>query len=197
MLNHTQDADIGESLYLRNEVLYDFLYGDIEGKIILYITIFLITIIGPILIFGIVVFETFGGDSQKRTIINRLLSGLLMNCALLGIIIGVSRIIRDGYGLIDPQLEICIRSAPRMIMIIAAYLYYFSLTIWRYLFIVVWKRMRGVQDEFFSIFITKTIYVFSIWLTMTRICLGFPPNQNAFIRFTNNSMTNAKTKAYW
>ena len=197
MLNHTQDTDSGVNLYLRNEVLYEFLYGDIEGKIILYITIFLITIIGPLSMFGIVIFETFGGDPQKRTIINRLLSGFLMNCAILGIIIGVSRIIRDGYGLINSQLEICIRTAPRMIMIIAGYLYYFSLTIWRYLFIVVWKRMRGVQDEFFSIFITKTIYVCSIWLTMTRILVASPPNQNAFIHFTEKSTANTTTKAFW
>ena len=124
MLNDTQDADSGEDLYLKNKVLYNYLYGDIEWKIILYTTIFLIMFVGPILMFGIVVFEIFGGDSQKRTIINRLLSGFLINAAIFGIMIGVSRIVRDCYGLVDSRLSLFIRVA-RMNAKIASYMFSF------------------------------------------------------------------------
>ena len=192
MLNDTQDADSGEDLYLKNKVLYNYLYGDIEWKIILYTTIFLIMFIGPILMFGIVVFEIFGGDSQKRTIINRLLSGFLINAAIFGIMIGVSRIVRDCYGLVDSRLGLFIRVA-RMNVKIACYMFFFCLTIWRYLFIVVWKRMRGVQDNFFSTFISLSIYAFSAWFTVAKLTIGFHPNQVLFIYLSDKPMTNSTT----
>ena len=193
MLNDTQEADSAEDLYLKNEVLYNYLYGDIEWKIILYSTIFLIFFIGPILMLGIVIFEIFGGDSQKRTILNRLLSGFLINAAIFGVIIGVSRIVRDCYGLVDSRLGLFIRVA-RMNVKIASYLFFLCLTIWRYLFIVVWKRMRGVQDNFFSTFISLSIYVFSVWLTMAKIIIGFHPNQVLFIYLSEKPMANSTTK---
>ena len=192
MLNDTQDADSGEDLYLKNKVLYNYLYGDIEWKIILYTTIFLIMFVGPILMFGIVVFEIFGGDSQKRTIINRLLSGFLINAAIFGIMIGVSRIVRDCYGLVDSRLSLFIRVA-RMNSKIASYMFFFCLTIWRYLFIVVWKRMRGVQDNFFSTFISLSIYAFSAWFTVAKLTIGFHPNQVLFIYLSDKPMTNSTT----
>ena len=192
MLNDTQEADSAEDVYLKNEVLYNYLYGDIEWKIILYTTIFLILIIGPILMFGIVIFEVFGGDSQKRTILNRLLSGFLINAAIFGVIIGVSRIVRDCYGLVDSRLGLFIRVA-RMNVKIASYLFFLCLTIWRYLFIVVWKRMRGVQDNFFSTFISLSIYAFSAWVTIAKLTIGFHPNQVLFIYLSDKPMTNSTT----
>ena len=192
MLNDTQDDDFAEDFYLKNEVLYNYLYGDIEWKIILYTTIFLILIIGPILMFGIVIFEVFGGDSQKRTILNRLLSGFLINAAIFGVIIGVSRIVRDCYGLVDSRLGLFIRVA-RMNVEIASYLFFLCLTIWRYLFIVVWKRMRGVQDNFFSTFISLSIYAFSAWVTIAKLTIGFHPNQVLFIYLSDKPMTNSTT----
>ena len=54
------------------ELLYESLYGGTQGKILLYWSIFQFSFVGPVLMFGIVIFEMFGGDSQKRTIINRL-----------------------------------------------------------------------------------------------------------------------------
>ena len=193
MLNDTQDADFAEDLYQKNEVLYNYLYGDIEWKIILYSTIFLILFIGPILMFGIVIFEIFGGDSQKRTIINRLLSGFLINAAIFGIMVGVSRIVRECYGLVDSRLGLFMTVA-RMIVRIASYNFFFCLTIWRYLFIVVWKRMRGIQDNFFSIFISLSIYAFSVWVTIARLIIGFHPNQLLFIYLSDKPMTNSTTK---
>ena len=190
MINDTQDAHSAEDLYLKNEVLYNYLYGVIEWKIILYTTIFLNFIIGPILMFGIVIFEIFGGDSQKRTILNRLLSGSLINAAIFGIIIGVSRIVRDCYGLVDSRLGLSIIVA-RMIVKNASYMFFFCLTIWRYLFIVVWKRMRGVQDNFFSTFITLSIYAFCAWVAMAKLIIGFHPNQVIFIYLSDKPITNS------
>ena len=44
----------------KSELFYYYLYGTVEEKIILYSTLFLTSIIGPILSFGIVIFEMFG-----------------------------------------------------------------------------------------------------------------------------------------
>ena len=194
MPNYTQDAENAEDLYLKNEILYEFLYGDFEGKIILYITIFFIFLIGPILMLGIVTFEMFGGDSQKRTIINRLLSGFLGNVAVFGFMMGVSRIIRDGYGLVDSRLGMCIQFT-HMVLRNAAYLYYSSLTIWRFLFIAVWKRMRGVDDNFFSTFITLSIYVFCVWANVAKIFVGVNHNDRKLIYLYDKPKLNATTKA--
>ena len=194
MFNDTKGADNAEDLYLKNEIIYEFLYADIEGKIILYISIFFTFLIGPILMLGIVTFEMFGGDSQKRTIINRLLSGFLGNAAVFGFMMGVSRIIRDGYGLVDSRLGMCIQFTC-MVLRNSAYLYYCNLTIWRFLFIVVWKRMRGVQDDFFSIFITLSIYVFCVWVNVAKIVVGFDPNERLFIYLYDKPKLNATTKA--
>ena len=194
MPNDTQDAENDEDLYLKNEILYEFLYGNFEGKIILYITIFFIFLIGPILMLGIVTFEMFGGDSQKRTILNRLLSGFLGHAAVFGFMMGVSRIIRDCYGLVDSQLGMYIQFT-RMVLRNAAYLYYCNLTIWRFLFIVVWKRMRGVQDDFFSTFITLSIYVFCVWVNVAKIVVGFNPNERLFIYLYDKPKANATTKS--
>ena len=193
MPNNTQDAENAEDLYLKNEILYEFLYGDFKGKIILYISIFFVYLIGPILMLGIVKFEMLGGDAQKRTIINRLLSGLLGNVTFFGFIMGVSRIIRDGYGLVDSRLGMYIQFT-RMVLRNAAFLYYGNLTIWRFLFIVVWKRMRGVQDYFFSTVTTLSIYVFCVWVNVAKIIEGFDPNERLLIYQYDKPKANATTK---
>ena len=99
---------------------------------------------------------------------------------------------RDCYGLVDSRLILFIRVA-RMNAKIASYMFFFCLTIWRYLFIVVWKRMRGVQDNFFSTFISLSIYAFSAWFTVAKLTIGFHPNQVLFIYLSDKPMTNSTT----
>ena len=94
----------------KHELLYMYLYGATPGKIVLYSDIVVSSLIGPILMFGIVIFEMFGGDSQKRTIVNRLLSAFLINAAIVSILVGISRITRDTAGLLDYNLALTLRS---------------------------------------------------------------------------------------
>ena len=77
------------------ELLYQYLYGDVSGKIVLYSNIVISSLVGPILMIGIVIFEMFGGDSQKRTIVNRLLSALLINTAIWSFLSGIIKTSRD------------------------------------------------------------------------------------------------------
>ena len=95
MLNQTEDPNDDA------ELLYESLYGGTQGKIVLYCSMFLFSVVGPLLMLGIVIFEMFGGDSQKRTIINRLLSAILIHTAIWSILWGITRIVRDTCGLVD------------------------------------------------------------------------------------------------
>ena len=123
----------------RIEVFYNYLYGDTTGKIVLVSNLIISSIIGPTLMFGIVIFEMFGGDSQKRTILNRLLSACLINAAISFIGLGIIRTIRDAIGVFDYNLVLILRLCLRF-FVNSGYIFYNILTFFRYLFIVVWKK---------------------------------------------------------
>ena len=174
-----------EEIENKSEILYNYLYGDTPGKIVLYSNILLTSVIGPILMSGIVVYEIFGGDSQKRTIVNRLLSGLLVNMAILGLIGGINRTARDCFGLLDYNLALFLR-----LLIIffknTAFVFYNLLTLFRYLFIVVWKRMRGVQDKFWFLVFCLSAYTISLWYIVVLLYNGFHPNGDLLINLAKN-----------
>ena len=158
----------------RIDVNYNYLYGDTTGKIVLVSNLIISSIIGPTLMLGIVIFEIFGGDSQKRTILNRLLSACLINAAISFIGLGIMRTIRDAIGVFDYNLGLILRLCLRF-FVNSGYIFYNILTIFRYLFIVVWKRMRGVQDKFWSYFICFSVWTFEMW----HICVLFMSNFDA------------------
>ena len=182
----------------RSAILYDYLYGDATGKTTLYINILLSSVLGPTLMFGIVIFEMFGGDSQKRTIMNRLLSAIFINGAILSMILGICRISRDVVGPFDYNTAMFFRISAFFFKH-AAYFFYNSLTICRFLFIVVWKRMKGIQDKFWAYFLFLFAYVFSFWYITQLILSGFHPNDDLLINLTQEvirlkNQTNSTTR---
>ena len=182
-------SNITEEIENKTELLYDFLYGDTSGKIILYSNIVLCSLIGPILMLGIVAFEMFGGDSQKRTIVNRLLSAVLINISIIGVIAGFTRVIRDVDGLIDFKLAMFLTLSTKFLRN-AAIMLYNVLTIFRFLFIVVWKRMTGVHDKFWFYFIWCTAYLLSLWFIIVLVSIGFHPNDDLLINLTKEDKEN-------
>ena len=182
----------------QSEILYDYLYGDMFGKTILYVSILLSSLIGPFLMLGIVIFEMFGGDSQKRTILNRLLSSILINGAILSMMFGICRVGRDVVGPFDYNTALFIRISASFFKL-AAYFFYNTLTICRFLFIVVWKRMKGIQDKFWAYFLCILAYVLSFWYITERILSGFHPNDDLLINLTQEvialkNQTNSATR---
>ena len=171
----------------RSAILYDYLYGDATGKTTLYINILLSSLLGPTLMFGIVIFEMFGGDSQKRTILNRLLSAILINSVILSIISGICRIARDVVGPFDYNTALFIRISASFFKL-AAYFFYNTLTICRFLFIVVWKRMKGIQDKFWAYFLCILAYVLSFWYVTELLLSGFHPNDDLLINLTQEAI---------
>ena len=166
----------------QSELFYSHLYGTAEEKIILYISLFLTSVIGPILSLGIVIFEMFGGDSQKRTIVNMLLSAVLWNVAIMGVIMGILRVTRDILGLLDLQYVVIVILLMQKVFKFSIFFLYTLLTITRYLFIVVWKRMRGVEDKFWCAILTSSSYLISLWLVCCGICSGVDPQMTHFIK---------------
>ena len=177
---------------IESEILYHHLYGDISGKIVLYSNATLSSLIGPILMIGIVIFEIFGGDPQKRTIVNRLLSALLFNTAIWSIILGIILISRDVNGLLNFNLAMLLRLSANFFANVV-YIYYNILTIFRYLFIVIWKRMRGVQDQFWSYVFFVSAYSLSFWFNIVYIMAGFHPNQDLLVYLTEEPTENITT----
>ena len=153
-------VNVTDQLDETSELLYNHLYGNTEGKLVLYVSLFLTSVIGPILVMGIIIFEMFGGDSQKRTIVNRLLSAVLCNCAILGTIFGILRVVRDLYGLVEARWVLLFYLV--MVIKCAAIIFLTLLTLARYLFIVIWKRMRGINDPFWFKFLCLTTYLISL-----------------------------------
>ena len=178
-----------DEIETKTEILYHYLYGDIPGKIVLYSNLLLSSVIGPILILGIVIFEMFGGDSQKRTILNRLLSALLINIGVSSVINGIIRSTRDAFGLLDFKLALFFRISVLFFMS-TAYIFYSMLTIFRYLYIVVWKRMRGVQDKFCFQVMCFSAYTLSFWFAAVFYITGFQPNDGLFIYLANDAQDN-------
>ena len=175
----------------RIDVIYNYLYGDTTGKIVLASNLIISSIIGPTLMFGIVIFEMFGGDSQKRTIVNRLLSALLINASIAIILTGIIRTIRDAVGLLDYNQALFLRLLVRF-FVNSAYIFYNILTVFRYLLIVVWKRMRGVQDTFWAFFFFFSVYTIEVWHISLLFMTNFNPNEESIIHLSQEPENNAK-----
>ena len=119
------------------ELLYQYLYGDVSGKIVLYSNIVVSSLVGPILMIGIVIFEMFGGDSQKRTIVNRLLSALLINTAIWSFVMGITNASRDVVGLLDYNTALFLQISARLFSN-TAYIFY----------VVYWKTITDRYNFF-------------------------------------------------
>ena len=175
------------------ELLYEYMYGGIGGHLILYSSTFLFSFVGPILMLGIVIFEMYGGDSQKRTIVNRLLSAILINTAIWSVLMGIIKIVRSAIGLIDYDLAMFLRLSS-IFLRISIFIFYDILMLSRFLFIVVWRRMRGVQDKFWMLFLAITTYAISFWFVGCIYMTGIHPNSGRMLSLTKASDQNETVK---
>ena len=144
--------------------LHEYLYGGLCGKMGYYMLMFIYHIIGPILLSGVVIYETFGGDPQKRNVLNRLLSLCCINYILAICLLGICRVWRELFGLIDVQIMTWIEGFGQ-IFILSVIFFFNEMTILRFLYIVVWKRVRVFDDRFWTLFLCILTYSWSLCLT--------------------------------
>ena len=141
-------SNISTDFELNN--LHSHLYGSTWGNVGYFFMAFLENIVvGPVLHLGIVIFECFGGDPQKRNVINRLLSLCCVNQILFAFLVGFCQVWRGTFGLIDVHIMSWIEGLAQ-IFGTSVILGYNEMTILRFLYIVVWKRVVELDDKLWT-----------------------------------------------
>ena len=142
--------------------IYEYLYGDIPSRISYHIIIFLIVAVGSFLSLTIVAYEHFGADPMKRTIINRLYSLIFSNLFITFWIWWTLRVLRDVFGLMpSDQLTwvMCIVQSVGL----SSVLFSTELTVFRFLYIVVWRGVKPINDEFWAKFLAPATYFVALY----------------------------------
>ena len=152
------------STNMQLERLHDSLYGSVPCKIIYIFLLVLTHVIGPLAVVGIIAYEKRSGDPKKRNIINRLQTFGLTNQIIFSTILGLVRVWREIFGLID--FEIMIRIEWLSYIAGLNFLFLFNeMTLIQVMYIVVWKRVKEINDEFWAFFLCTTTTCFSCWIT--------------------------------
>ena len=146
------------------EKLHDEMYGSLGSKIGYYILLIISHIIAPVLLAGMIAYEKRGGDPQKRNIINRLQSIGIINQILFTLIVGLVRVWREVFGLIDLDVMIWIDWFA-CILLYNLIITFDEMTIIQFFYIVVWKRVKRIDDEFWACSISVMTTGVSIWLS--------------------------------
>ena len=157
------------------ERFYEELFTDPTAKCSHIFLLILIHIIGPILLSGIITYEKYGGDPQKRNIINRLQSTCIASLIIRTEIHGIVIILRETFGLIDLSIMIWIECLFCM-FICNAILCFAEMSVLHLLYTVVWKRVKDINDEFWACFLISTTSVVSFW----EVLVDHIPNRMLF-----------------
>ena len=151
--------------------IHDYMYGGIPSQICYHIMIILPTLIGSLLAISIVLYEQFGADRQKRTIINRFLPFIIANLMISILTWNVVRLIRNSYGLL-PYQWIAWEFYLRKWLNLSTVFFYNQLTIFRFLYIVVWKRVKVINDEFWITVLSMSTYLITFFFCIIVYLLG-------------------------
>ena len=154
-----------------SNTVYEYMYGDVASYIMYYMFIVLSLTVCPLLCISIVLYEHFGADRQKRTILNRILSCTLSNIAILSFFWGLLRILRDALGLLPPLPITWLHFFTKSIAY-STILFTSELAMFRFLFIVVWKRMKAINDEFWMTVLAMSTYLIAFYSILTAHFIG-------------------------
>ena len=171
-VNITDSSLRSEKLEVITITVYEYLYNtNLACSLFYYVLLLIILIIGPFLCLTIVLYENFGSDRQKRTIINRLSSHGFLNIAISSFIWSIMRIIRDNVGLLSHSLAESITLFSVVVWISATF-FITELIIFRFLYIVVWRRMKEINDEFWHYILLLSNILISITFAIGNYLCG-------------------------
>ena len=171
-VNITNSSLPSEEMEKITIAIYEYLYkANFASSLFYYILLLIILIFGPFLCVTIVVYENFGSDRQKRTIINRLSSHVFSNIAINSFIWSILRIIRDNVGLLSHSLTASINSLSAVVWISSTF-FITELVIFRFLYIVVWRRMKEINDEFWHYILLLSNILISITFAVGNYLCG-------------------------
>ena len=163
--NVGQITILGVSTNTRLERNHEYLYGSPSAKIAHAFLLFTNHVVGPILLAGIIAFEKRGGDPQKRNLINRLQSILFENVIIVTLMMGIVKLSRETFGLIDFSVMIWFECFA-FIGFYNIILLFTEITIIQFMYIVVWKRVKGINDKFWSFYLNVTTTWVSSWIVL-------------------------------
>ena len=152
------------STNMQLERLHDSLYGSVPCKIIYIFLLVLTHILGQLALVGIIAYGKRSGDPQKRNIINRLQTFGITNQIIFSTILGLVRVWRELFGLIDLHSMIWIECFS-YIAALNFLLFFNEMTVIQVMYIVIWKRVKEINDEFWAFFLSITTTCFSCWIT--------------------------------
>ena len=159
----TSNPNISTDMKL--EWFHEELFGSPTAKIAQITLYFINHIISPILFAGIIAYEKYGGDPQKRNIISRLQSIGIANIIITIEIHGMARLWREIFGLIDFDVMIWVECFYCMCGCNAIF-FFAEMSVLQTLYIVVWKRVKAINDDFFALFLVITTNVISFWVVL-------------------------------
>ena len=177
-LNDTELHQLSKQMDQFSNEIYNYVYGDLGFRISYYLVLCIVVLFGPLLSMTMVLFERFGAYSQKRTIINRLCSVVFINVSIRSFTWSTLRILRDNFGLLtskffDP-LSIIV-----LLLDLSTPVFFTEITVVRFLYIVVWRRMKVVNDEFWTTVLSKSTYLIIFYISLMCYVLGGPRPDDA------------------
>ena len=170
-MNFSSESPIGRTTSINNstnaklERFHEELFGYPTARFSQILLLIVCHIIGPILLSGIIAYEKYGGDPQKRNIINRLQSMSIASLIITTEIFGIVKILREIFGLIDFNVMIWIECLFCMFFC-NALLFFAEMSVLHLLYIVVWKRVKAINDELWACFLAITTNLVSIWVVL-------------------------------
>ena len=173
--NFNKTFDLGNRIDVEESnfdsiTVYEYLYGDYSQRIPYYIVLILILLVGPLLCITIVFYEYFSSDRQKRTILNRLSSHIFLNIAINSFIWSILRILRDILGLLNTSFITPVVLFSGGIWI-SSTLFITELTVSLFLYIVIWKRLRAIDDDFWNcVVLLSNILIAIYFCTGIHLC---------------------------
>ena len=168
-------TSINNSTNAKLERFHEELFGYPTARFSQILLLIVNHIIGPILLSGMIAYEKYGGDPQKRNIINRLQSMSIASLIISTEIFGIVKILKETFGLIDFNVMIWIECL-FCIFFCNTLLFFAEMSVLHLLYIVVWKRVKVINDEFWACFLSTATSVMSFWVVLVdlipqRMCI--------------------------
>ena len=171
------------------EEYHQYLFGTTLSKLGFCFSHFTVSVIGTLMLVGIVLYENFGGDRQKRNILNQLLSGFMMTFFVPNTMYSICKIWFDLFGFVDEQI-MCFLIGFSYFCFTYGFGCLNQLTIIRFYYIVVWKRMKVINDQFWFQFLTASnlvvAFITSVYIVVTSKSL-IHSSLNAFPRLVQTT----------
>ena len=156
---------LNSSTNAKLETYNEELFGGPAASFVYTVLMVLNHIIGPFLLGGIIAYERYDGDPQKRNIINRIQSFGLANIIMSTTIHGLVRVAIEIFGLIYLDVMIWMECL-FCIFACNAVLFFVEMSVLQLLYIVVWKRVKTLKDEFWARFLIGTATTVSSWVVL-------------------------------